>query len=196
MMLDRQEGFVARKLRERIGVDREAETLARVDRLERLLAYQLRQFKGIRIEAKGKNIVPGSDGWLALSTDSNAQFKRDPNRNPHHAKLSVTGTGCLTSLTVTEDHPGTVKTATDCGAKTEWIDGNGYICHKFSGSATAQLHQLATYWCAPLGDEPDNITEWVIPYGPPSVYITLAAGDECLGSCADYMVLGWPVPSP
>jgi len=189
-LLDRQDGFVAKRMRERLGADREADTLARVDRMEKLLAYRLRQFKGIRVESQGKNIVPGRDGWLAVSTDDNSQFKRKPNQNPHHMKLEVTP-GCTAAIVTNIDCDDTSVTATACLASVDHVGGNGYVAVQHAAGSTANAQILEYNWCAPAGSEPeeDELASW--KWGWPDIWARLTIGDECSGDCQTYVFPGY-----
>ena len=200
-LTDRTDGYVARRVRERLGVGtaaRVAEQGDRLARIEWLLAYQLRAFRGFRLEVPGREVIPGSDGWVSLSTNEYAQFQRTPNKLPHHAKLSVdieairTAIGACTAGIVTNiDCNSDSLTATTCGATVTHASGNALIAVHVTGSANAQ--QLNYHWCAPTGDPPATLPgEW--QYGNPAGFIELPAGEPCAGGCTAKLVPYWNKP--
>lgn len=195
-LTNRGNGFVARRLRERLAatpVGRVPTMERRVGALERTMALDVRGFRGVRIEQQQVQIVPSSDGWLMFSTDDSLTIDRDPNQNPHHAKWKLDegagGGGCEASITTIEDHQGTSQTADACDASLAFTDGNGYLCFKHVGSKNAQI--LETHWCAPqgVGPPPAGATTW--RYGDPVIWIEIAVGDECGGACTTYCVPAW-----
>lgn len=205
MLTDRRGGFVASQIRDRLqaGTAARARMLERrVERLERTMAYRVRDFRGFRIEDAGIEAVPGADGWLAIYSDEYGEFSRTPNKLPHVIKYEVDvdaicdecGSGCTASITGITDHSSTSQTADACDATVQFTDGNGYICVLHEGAKNAQ--QWKFYWCAPEGEEPDRSpADW--SYGDPVTWAVITVGDECSGECQSYVCPLWDYgPSP
>lgn len=201
-LLHPRNGYSAQVVQAELGVSarHEARELRRrLERVEHALVVNVRGFRGERLGVEYQEAVPGPDGWL-LWEDGDYTAVNPGVHTPHGRVIDldtealaeeIGGSGCTEALTTTTDHQSTSKTATDCSAVQQWIDGNGYICFKFDGSATGQLQKLATYWCAPEGDTPDEAEPDYWMYGPPAIWIELAVGSECGGQCATYVVPGW-----
>ena len=156
------------------------------------MAYRVRDFQGVRIEALGIDIRPDSQGWLAFSSDSSLQIQRDPNQRHNHAKWSLTAEipdeGCTAALTTNLDCDASELTATACGASMQHLTGNGYVAVQVTGSANAQV--LSYNWCAPTTAAPNIVgNQWATR--APDGWIELVHGAECAGDCTAVKVPYW-----
>lgn len=200
-LTDRTNGYCARRIRERMGSGTDARVKAqadRLDRLERMLAYQLRSFRGLVLERPGAEIVPGSDGWISLSTDTYAQLERDPNNNPHHGKLTIdtnaidTEIGaCSAAITSIVDCDSDTQAATTCAATLAFQSSDGTIGIQHLGTVNAQILDLTTCFGSGVQPPADPLDQW--PYGLPDVWIAISVGDPCTGGCTTYNVPAWEV---
>lgn len=199
-LTDRTNGFVAERLRRRIegtAAHRVADLETRMARLEHVVAFDIRSFKGIMLETPGVRISPDAHGWLAFSSDGNLAISRDPNKQGNHARFKLTAEipepGCTAAITTNIDCQDKPLTATTCGASVQHTSGNGYVAARLSGTGDAQT--LSYFWCAPSGDSiPQAQTGYAFP--PPDVWAVLTVGDECEGECAEYVFPGFAVGEP
>ena len=87
-----RDGYIAEHIRGRQGASEASEIQAlreEVERLNRLLVTQPKALRSIRLESHATEIIPGTDGVLAFSTDEYLEWQRDPNGGLHHGKLSL-----------------------------------------------------------------------------------------------------------
>lgn len=187
-LLDRTQGFTAEQVRRRLGFgygSRISETEARLLRLERTLAFHVRHFQGLKIEDPRVQVVPDRRGFISLSTDDNAQWTRDPNTRPDHAKLSVdVETGCGAAIIKVKDCDDTTQEATVCTASLQLYSSDDTIGIQHTGSANAQALDFTT--CFPETEAPTATGDW--SHGVPATWAILKVGDPCTGGCTEYAI--------
>jgi hypothetical protein len=94
-LLHRANGTAAREVRDELGVSKDAtiaDLTARLERLERELAYAHRHFRGFRIGESRSEVVPDAEGWVDVySLGETIGLTRDPNRKVNGWNIEASG---------------------------------------------------------------------------------------------------------
>lgn len=156
----------------------------------RALTYGVRTFRGIRLDARGIEITPGADQFLAFSGDSTMEIDRDPNQLHHHAKWKVnpSAVGCQTGIDTVIDCADEEQTATDCGATLDFPLVQ-YVGTKHAGTPDAQvLEQRVAF---PETTQPPDATG-TPTIGDPTTWMIIPVGDPCTEVITLYKIPLWP----